>query len=162
MILVDTFVAGRPKTKGSLTFITPGYATDSDGSRHWRALMAGAVRDSYRARWAELMCTGPYRGCGHGKHLACGLPQPHAGPVLVRVMAHLPVDPLAHGAGDLDKLLRNVLDALDIRSKNPKFRGGAIIDDNQVTRIEAEKRGPAERTGVWIAVETLDSTAPVR
>lgn len=109
---------------------------NSPASSHWRALMAGAVRDDYARRW------GPSFG-------------PYDGPVAVSCWAHLPVDPLAYGAGDLDKLLRNVLDALGTTSKNPRYNGGVIVDDNQVTRIDATKWGPAPQPGVHIRVTAL-------
>lgn len=147
MILVDTFVAGQPKTKGSVTVRKNGTVTNSrkraDGtmdhsSSHWRALMAGAVRDDYARRFGSLTTAAP-----------C------VGPVMVSLLAHLPTDPLAYGAGDLDKLLRNVLDALGTTSKNPRFNGGVIVDDNQVTRIDATKYGPTLQPGVHILVTAL-------
>jgi hypothetical protein len=166
VIIVDTFVAGRPRTKGSLTFVTPTYAKDSEASRHWRALMAGAVLDSRNRLHAERTCTGERGatglpiGCSHASFWPCGQAEPYAGPVGVRLVVGLPVDPLEHGAGDLDKLLRNVLDAIASNARNPRFRGGAIIDDNQVTWVIAEKWGPAKRTGVQIVIETLDTSTP--
>jgi hypothetical protein len=166
VIIVDTFVAGRPRTKGSLTFVTPTYAKDSEASRHWRALMAGAVLDSRNRLHAERTCTssrgatGLPIGCSHASFWPCGRAQPYAGPVLVRLTALLPVDPLEHGAGDLDKLARNVLDAIASNAKNSRFRGKAILDDNQVTELVARKLGPTERTGVRIVIETLDTSTP--
>lgn len=146
MILVDTFVAGQPRTKGSLAKRPNGTLYDSvvDSGR-WRALMAGAVRDAYELRWVRA--NGP----------TSDGPAPHAGPVRVDAVFFLPVDPLTSGAGDLDKLLRNLLDALGTRSKNPRYNGGVIIDDNQVTRFGGVgKAGPAERPGVRVIVTALD------
>lgn len=111
---------------------------NSPASSHWRALMAGAVRDGHARRWALDGETAPWRG-----------------PVMVGLLVALPVDPLAYGAGDLDKLLRNVLDALGTTSKNPRYNGGVIVDDNQVTRIDATKWGPAPQPGVHIRVTAL-------
>jgi Holliday junction resolvase RusA-like endonuclease len=64
--------------------------------------------------------------------------------------------PIWTQAGDLDKITRNVLDAIGSTSKNPKYNGGAIVDDNLVCRIVASKHvADGLRAGVRIAVETL-------
>lgn len=155
-LLVATFVAGLPRTKGSLAKRPNGTLYDSvvDSGR-WRALMAGALRDAYRAQWARTYCTGPIGMCSHPDWFACGRPVPHDGPVEVSAAFALPVDPLTFGAGDLDKLLRNLLDALGTRSKNPRYNGGIIVDDNQVVRFPGvSKHGPAERPGVEVEVHT--------
>jgi hypothetical protein len=141
MILVDTFVAGLPRTKGSLAKRPNGTLYDSViDSGKWRALMAGAVRDDYQRHWLGRRDLGP---------------GPHAGVVRVVAVFRLPVDPLAHGAGDLDKLTRNLLDALGTRSKNPRYNGGVIVDDNQVVTLYVQKIGPNERPGVNVLIETL-------
>lgn len=146
MILVSTFVAGHPKTKGSLAKRPNGTLYDSVvDSGKWRALMAGALRDAYEVQWVRK-----YGPTTDG-------PPPHPGPVEVGAVFWLPVDPLASGAGDLDKLLRNLLDALGTRSKNPRYNGGVIIDDNQVTRFTGVgKVGPTGQPGVHVVVATLD------
>ena len=67
--------------------------------------------------------------------------------------------PIWERAGDLDKLVRNVLDALGSTSKNGKMNGGAIVDDNLVCRLVAEKcvadDAASWPAGVRIIVETL-------
>lgn len=145
MILMQTFVAGEPKTKGSMRIrnrATGALAESVAGSSTWRALMAGAVRDAYRDSTRADTWRPPYTGA-----------------VFVQLMFVLPVDPLREGAGDLDKLTRNVLDALGMRSKNPRYNGGVIIDDNQVCRIKTEKWQSVSLarsgTGVFITVETM-------
>lgn len=149
MILVDTFVAGLPRTKGSLARRPNGSLYDSVvDSGKWRALMAGAVRDDYRQRHGELLP-------GTTVRLT---PGPCPGPVLVSALFTLPVDPLAYGAGDLDKLLRNLLDALGTKSKNPRYNGGVILDDNQVTDFgNVRKRGPSPHPGVRVVVSTTST-----
>lgn len=163
MILVDTFVAGLPRTKGSLAKRPNGSLYDSVvDSGKWRALMAGAVRDAYRAWWARRYCTGPYRGCSHGAHLPCGRPEPHPGAAEVAATFLLPCDPLAYAAGDLDKLARNLLDALGTHSKNPRYNGGVIVDDNQVILLHVRKVEAATaglRPGVSVTVGTVDNSA---
>lgn len=159
MILVDTFVAGLPRTKGSLAKRPNGTLYDSViDSGKWRALMAGAVRDEHARRWAAAMCDGGGM-CSHSPLFTCGRPQPIGGAVRVDAVFWLPVDPLAYGAGDLDKLTRNLLDALGTHSKNPRYNGGVIIDDNQVTHLNVHKRGPSDRPGVHVIVSALDTSA---
>lgn len=144
MILVNTFVAGLPRTKGSLAKRPNGTLYDSVvDSGKWRALMAGAVRDSYDVHMVRAL--GPSTD-GH---------PPHPGPVEVSATFHLPIDPCAFGAGDLDKLVRNLLDALGTHSKNPRYNGGVIVDDNQVVIISAQKVGPAAHPGVVVRVDSL-------
>lgn len=126
--LVDVFISGASKTKGSMTVRPNKSLANSDASSHWRAIMAGALRDDYFAR----MTPPTARPAG-------GKPGPWVGAVRVRADFWLPGDPLAYGAGDLDKLLRNLLDAMGTTSKNPRYNGGVIADDNQVTQIISDK-----------------------
>ena len=168
MIIVDVFVPGTVKTKGSMEVgnKATGWLRESViGSSAWRALMAAQVRDDITRR-AE---SAPSRA---------EIPiTPWYGPVRVTVVAYLRVpdtDPYAdqglrrrgwlqwlwpiwERAGDLDKITRNVLDALGSRSKNAKYNGGAIEDDNQVCKIIASKHvaDPARPPGVRIIVETI-------
>jgi hypothetical protein len=144
-LLVDTFVAGRPKTKGSMRVrnrATGAMQESVEGSSTWRALMAGAIREDYQRR------AYPYRPN------APRLPTP--GPVAVTATFHLPVDPLQVRAGDLDKLLRNLLDALAADARNPRYNGGVIFNDNQVSAFhDVQKIGPVDRTGVHVIVWSL-------
>lgn len=154
MILVDTFVAGLPRTKGSLAKRPNGTLYDSVvDSGKWRALMAGAVRDAHEVTWVRRF--GP----------TSDGPPPYPGAVEVAATFLLPCDPIAYAAGDLDKLARNLLDALGTHSKNPRYNGGVIVDDNQVTDLRVAKRGPAPLLGmtagcgVTIRVEAVDLSA---
>lgn len=152
MILVDTFVAGRPKTKGSMRVRnrqTLAMEEGVGGSSTWRALMASAVRDDYQRR-IPPWCVGERR-------------DPTAGPVLVVATFCLPVDPLRVNAGDLDKLTRNLLDAIASDARNPRYRGGVILNDNQVAELRVRKTGPpftlTSGCGVLVRIETLDTSA---
>jgi Holliday junction resolvase RusA-like endonuclease len=130
-MLVDVFVPGCPKTKGSLDLVPrrngPGtYASESvHGSKDWRRLVAKTVRR--RREDAGLA--------------------PTSGSVAVSCVFLLPVaDVMAPGAGDIDKLLRNVLDALT--------DAGVYVDDVQVVSVDGRKvpASAAGVTGVTIAV----------
>lgn len=125
-LLASTFVPGAPKTKGSLDFIPgkkcrccakcnahlPGghVAEGVIGSKRWRLLMAEAVRQCQR----QLSMT------------------KYDGPVTIVAAFYLPVaSVITPRAGDLDKLLRNALDALE----DAKTYG----NDVQVVRIITDK-----------------------
>lgn len=187
MIIVDVFVAGSPKTKGSMELRngkTGAMKESVIGSSSWRALMAAAVRDDIARRMGHPLRHLPrvhcYRSAPHEPHgwadalepVACwGEPaqrlllpaMPYPAAVAVTVAAYLPPPqkglfhwPIWNQAGDLDKLVRNVLDALGSKSKNPKYNGGAIVDDNLVCKLSAEKHSAEGlRAGVQIKVETL-------
>ena len=172
MIIVDVFVPGAAKTKGSMVVrnrATGAMKESVVGSSAWRALMAQAVRDDI----ARRHCTGGNGGrdCGHRPPFSCGAVEPHEGPVSVTVVAYLAQPqtprfldslwywPIWERAGDLDKLVRNVLDALGSKSRNPKMNGGAIVDDNLVCLLAAGKHvADVERhmpAGVQVTVSTL-------
>lgn len=167
MIIVDVFVPGAAKTKGSLAIRnrrTGALRESVIGSSTWRALMAQAVRDDIERRPNLGVIT---------DHVQGTLGLPYAGPVAVTVAAYLrpPAGwttrflagawPIWDQAGDLDKLVRNVLDALGSKSKNPKMNGNAIVDDNLVCKIIASKHVaddqglfPERALGVRITVDT--------
>lgn len=126
-ILASTFVPGAPKTKGSLDAqpgppcrccaackgrLPGGRMTENvKGSKVWRQLMAQAVRQCQRQMGMST----------------------HAGAVTVVGTFYLPArSVIAAGAGDLDKLLRNALDAMQ--------DAGTYGNDTQVVRIVTDKR----------------------
>lgn len=133
-VITETFVPGCPKTKGSLDFHGSGRVTENViGSKEWRRQVAYLVRSERSGR---------------------GLvePSPASVAVGVRVLFVLPVPvgvyrvdpatgeladyiseyaPIEVRSGDLDKLCRNVLDALT--------DAGAYEDDVQVCRLIADK-----------------------
>jgi hypothetical protein len=156
MIIVDVFVPGAAKTKGSMEVrnrATGAMKESVAGSSRWRALMAQAVRDDIARRQppvAELRS--PWPGAVSvtvEAYLAFG--------IRVRRLPETWALPIWSQAGDLDKLVRNVLDALGSTSRNAKMNGGAIVDDNLVCRIVASKHVADDRhpAGVRIIVETL-------
>lgn len=129
-VIVDTWVYGHAKTKGSMKVRNPrtGVMTESvQGSGAWRRIMANAVR-AWRAQR--------------------GLDEPYAGPVDVQLAFMLPAPPgtpelmMASGtwprAGDVDKLTRNALDAIGCTSAAD---ARAIVDDNLVTGLRVTKTG---------------------
>ena len=124
--LLSVWIPGNPKTKGSLSVINArrGVVRDSDASRHWRELMVYALRGAY------------------GKEL------PASGPVQVVLWFFMPTEDdrvTDKGVGDIDKLCRNVLDALT--------DAGVYYDDTQVIALRATKMGRAvEGPGVRVSV----------
>jgi len=125
--VLNFWVPGPPKTKGSLQPRAPrchccdaceGYVgtpqlRDSVGSSRWRRLVA------YQADRAIKAVPPPERLF------------PVLAPVAVDLTFGLLGDPVAIGAGDLDKLYRNVLDALT--------DAGVYQDDVQVVRLSGSK-----------------------
>lgn len=126
--LMETFCPGRPKTKGSMTARLNGSMHDTPASSQWRALVARAAKMA-RRDWAW---------------------EAYPGPVAVACVFYLPVaDVIAVRSGDIDKLVRNVLDALTDAQ--------VYVDDVQVVRAVAEKIAATDllRPGVWISVKTV-------
>jgi Holliday junction resolvase RusA-like endonuclease len=141
-ILTNVFVPGNPKTKGSLDLMParrggrPGrvYARENvSGSTEWRRQVARAVKRDQATR---------------------GIYAPWAGAVAVRLVFWLPVpvdvgraldeygvtaedvEAVAGGDGDIDKLVRNVLDAMGSSSADD---ARVYDDDVQVTRVVVDK-----------------------
>lgn len=116
--VLNFWVPGPPKTKGSLEVVNTGrnavggrvVLQDSPASKRWRKLVA------YQAEQEK-------RGVGMG--------WPLGGPVAVDLTFELSGDPVAVRSGDLDKLYRNVLDALT--------DAGVYEDDVQVVRLSGSK-----------------------
>jgi Holliday junction resolvase RusA-like endonuclease len=132
--LVNLWIPGVPHTKGSLTVVNSGrggraaHVQDTPESKRWRKLMVDRLRTDRLARC--LNADGPL-----------SMPT-YAGPVKVYAIFFQRLDDVTKKraeAGDLDKLLRNLLDALS-RHKDQDLGAGIIGDDMQVVKIEAEKR----------------------
>jgi Holliday junction resolvase RusA-like endonuclease len=147
MILTECWIPGLPKTKGSLNFIGERYVKENvKGSTRWRVLVADAVRRDRKRR---------------------ALSEPAYGPVAVRALFWLPAPrnpnrdfgaPVHAGAGDVDKLARNVLDALADDAKVASKNGGAFVNDNQVCDLLAVKflATPSAPPGLALTVWTLE------
>lgn len=122
------WVPGNPKTKGSLKVLNSGRLSgravlqDTPTSKRWRQLVAVRARDAMGA--AQLAPV--LRETGK----ICAL----AGPVALRVEYFLPVSGhrlIEQGSGDVDKLDRNVLDALQ--------DANLYDNDSQVVRCWSDK-----------------------
>lgn len=154
MILTEVWVPGHPRTKGSLN-AKGGYVSDTPASKRWRALMAETVRQDVTLRGAHPDV------------------YPYAGPVAVWCVAWLqrprtyePGEPATpaiwHNAGDVDKLARNVLDAIAADAKSTIMNGGVIMNDNQVVRLSIEKfsaRQPERPPGMYLCVFALSGAS---
>lgn len=122
--MMTVWVPGQPKTKGSMTARPNGSMRENVvGSKRWRMLMASKFRQEWAGR------------------------EPLQLRVMVNCLWMLPVDPIAVRSGDIDKLVRNLLDALT--------DAAVYRDDVQVARLITEKVGPRPSPGVWVSVEEL-------
>lgn len=144
LTLVDTFVPGRPKTKGSLSATGPKCKCTPDCKGYLKTTMRESVLGS--KSWLALVakqCSQAYRPIGAPAH---------DGPVTVTLMFALPVKDTTVGRpGDVDKLARNVLDALT--------RAQVYVDDVQVVTLLAMKVPVDESSpqGVRIRVTHADA-----
>ena len=126
VVVTEVFVPGAPKTKGSLDPIGGGRVRENvRGSKTWRALVARAVRDERARRGMVVPTSAPV-----GVHALFRLPAPVAlaGMSDEELSNHVPIEARV---GDIDKLCRNVLDALK--------DAGAYADDNQVCKLTSGK-----------------------
>jgi Holliday junction resolvase RusA-like endonuclease len=125
-VLAAVWVAGIPRTKGSLD----RRMQDTPQSKAWRNLIRLEVERDMRLRHAD------------GRPLPAGLR--YQGPVAVRC-----VFVRADGKGDIDKLARNVLDALtDSR---------VYVDDVQVASLDCVRVTslPGRTDGAFVVVRTV-------
>lgn len=124
-LILDTFVPGHARTKGSLDVVNAGargraaVLADSELSTKWRRLVAYKARQAYGQREPSLL------------------------PIKVEIMVALPADDwpalTRKGAGDVDKLARNVLDALAVDLRKPDLAAGVYVDDSQVVDLHIVK-----------------------
>lgn len=146
--VLDFWVPGHPKTKGSLTprarkcrccdkctgFVGKVQLVDTEASKRWRKLVA------YRAERAIV----------ERDILRWGMGFPIEGQVGLDLGFALDIDDVIQmGAGDTDKLYRNVLDALT--------DAGVYVDDVQVVKltgykIESERFDQVGEYGVRVRV----------
>lgn len=138
--LADVFVPGRSRTKGSWTFVTRSYAKPSPGMVAWQQRVAEAVRRDRTARLGDSAAV------------------PYDGPVLVELCFFLTrppgdtsVYPTGHQHGDIDKLVRLVLDALKA--------GGAYVDDRLVVSVRAAKLVGGEVVPIGASILARSVTA---
>lgn len=135
------FVPGRARTKGSLQPLGNGRMADSRLSSAWRSAVAeavcrrlGAVPGPRGSERPYEALSGPVRAS-----LSVDFPRPRAGTTDSR--------PIARGWGDLDKLIRNIGDALE--------DAGVVSDDAQFSAWLAEKRWApiGQPAGVWLMLQ---------
>ena len=142
--LVQVFVPGFARTKGSLTYKGRGRMVDSDLSIMWRRLVA------YKAGAAYVNAVGQR------------LP-PSELPIYIEAVYTLPGADMAaiirQGAGDLDKLDRNILDALATDPDKPDLSAGVYVNDAQVIALNVAKqpdRGGIIPRGVHVKVWEIE------
>lgn len=137
-VLVEVFVPGRPRPKGSMRCKGANHHMEEDNpeSKPWRRQMAAAlVLDRDRRRIQQ--------------DARCAYP----GEVDVSIVAFFPER--GPKPGDVDKLARNVLDALqDSVAGSP----AVLADDAQVVGLFSERTWVDDEVlqGVWIRVTTVD------
>lgn len=119
-LLLDMWVGGNVKTKGSMD---ARFQQTVVGSTQWARMIRDGVRQARMDGWTGRADKGV--------------------PVRVRCLFFLPADPLVDvmevktRSGDLDKLERNVLDALTDDPK--KGYVGLFPDDVQVVSLSSER-----------------------
>jgi hypothetical protein len=152
-ILAEVFVPGRARPKGSLR-CRGGRAhcmeEDNPASKPWRIKMAGALRADRDARTDQ----GTYPGAVDVSIIAFFEPDGVGASAL-----GAPLRP--HDGGDVDKLSRNVLDALqDGTEHSPKVLG----DDSLVIGLFAEKifTDIIGEQGIWIRVTKVAAAELIR
>ncbi len=145
-LITAVWISGHPATKGSLTFKGRGHVQESvKGSEEWRSLVTNVVRNDIRQR---------------SPNVYPGDDPPTTLPVLVRLGFWLDhPDPCGATvrAGDIDKLTRNVLDALT--------DAGAYVDDNQVAQLSVTKLssgGHPGESGVHVEVIEIEPARMTR
>lgn len=125
-VLAAVWVPGVPRTKGSLD----RRMQDTPASKAWRSLLAAEFRRDSRLRFMR-----------DDRVIAT----PYGGPVAVRC-----IFVRSDGVGDLDKLERNVLDALT--------DSGVIGDDVQVVTLRSDRvvKVKGRCDGAFVLVATVD------
>ena len=147
MSVIEFEAYGRPVTQGSKTAVRRGgrviLIEDAKGWRPWRDTLVAAARAAYGgsapiAGPVAVSCT-----------FVFGRPMSHygTGRNAGRVKASAPAWPSTRGTGDVDKLVRAVLDPLTI--------AGVIEDDSRVVDCRGVKvwAGREEREGVYVVVK---------
>lgn len=156
-VLAWAWIAGHPRTKGSLDPRKGGGLTDSAASKRWRAQLVSAVRAA---------CSAAPRA-----------PETSSGPIAIEALCFEPdgaAEPIAEAFpdvrvatrdttanGDLDKLLRNLLDALAVDLVGSDQRKGADVfcNDCQVVEIHTHKLIEVGPYGPGILVRVSEQDA---
>lgn len=130
MKLITVFIPGAAKTKGSMKHVGNGNMVESvAGSTAWKRIMTGLLRSAYQRAYSA----------------------PYAGPCTVVADVYLDCTAerlIEEGSGDTDKLMRNVMDALQ--------QAGVYLNDAQVVDERLRKwawpRPEHEGQGVSVTV----------
>lgn len=150
--LIEVWVPGKARPKGSLRCEGPHHhmTEDNPESKPWRAKMAREFTLDFDRRH------------GTGEFYSYGAP------VEVTIISMFPppvsrdaLAPDTRSTGDGDKIVRNVLDALQDAVSG---RAAVLADDAQVVRhfYDAQYAEDAATAGLWVRVETLDNAELIR
>jgi hypothetical protein len=152
VVLCDVFVPGHAKTKGSLEHIGGGQLRDKPSSYRWRKLVAERVRGDFAKRFAGMAIIPPHEGRVGVRIISYGQTRG----VFERWAAWLIAKA---GFGDVDKLARNVLDALSCEREDDAH---LIADDSLVVDLYSHKRLalPGMMFGQQITVWVIPEDAP--
>ena len=142
--LLDVYVVGTPRPKGSLRHIGKGRMVEQlEGSPDWRHEVVSAAHDAIRETAQGDLAVG----------------YPHTGAVAVRIRLFFnkpksapktrEILPSTRSTGDSDKHARNIFDALQ--------DAGVIKDDAQVVDHHVSKRycRPGQVAGAQIVVTAV-------
>jgi Holliday junction resolvase RusA-like endonuclease len=158
-VLAECWMPGRPRTKGSLNDHGNGGMSDSPASVRWRAHMVASVRAALdvRSGYQPPLSALPVR-----VEALCFMPGTAAesfgeegGVLAVAASSRLRTS----GNGDVDKLARNLLDALARDLHDDKHKGaGLFTDDMRVVDMPIRKviEGPLG-PGILVRVTELDA-----
>lgn len=156
-ILAEVWVPGRPRPKGSLRCrggASHSMEEDNPESKPWRIKMAGALRADRDRRTHERSLGLTWHGAVDVSVFAFFEP---AGVAASSLGAPLrPAD-----GGDVDKIVRNVLDALqDGNDASPKV----LADDSLVIGLYAEEifTNITGEQGIWVRVTCVDDAELIR
>lgn len=157
-VLAEVWIPGRPRTKGSLNDHGNGGMSDSPASKRWRAAMVDSVRANIGFGRPPLSLQ-PIR-----VEALCFMPAATAELVGDDIVFAATSPKRTSGNGDLDKLARNLLDAL-ARDLHDDARKGAELftDDVRVIDLPVRKvlEGPLG-PGILVRVTELDATEVAR
>lgn len=149
LLLLDVFIPGAPKSKGSLTAQGKRMVENVAGSKRWRMLMA----DQLRRSWNIGVLNGHQHAVLHDPDNP-GVRMPLTGAAQVDAYFYLPVEFAealtikgARGNYDLDKLERNLYDAL---TDAGVWRDDSQAVDGRVAKLMAIPESPqGVRVLVW-------------
>lgn len=155
-VLAWAWVPGHPRTKGSLDPRKGGGLTDSAASKRWRAQLVSAVRAARSAAPRALKTSqGPI-----AIEALCFEPLSAAERAITyEDNGWLPVATAPNQSnGDLDKLLRNLLDALavDLVSNDQRKGADVFTNDAQVVEIHTHKLIEIDPHGAGILVRVTE------